>query len=43
MGRKLGIIDDVPAYANAMERHNGWLRRLEVRSAAWCRWPNVPL
>lgn len=30
MGGKLGIIDDVSAYANAMERHNGWLCRLEV-------------
>jgi uncharacterized protein (DUF779 family) len=29
MGRKLGIIDDVPAYANAMERHDGRLCRLK--------------
>ena len=43
MGRKLGIVNDVPAYANAMERNDGRLCWPEVRSVAWCRWLDVPL
>lgn len=30
MGRKLGSVDDVLANANAMDRHDGRLRWIEV-------------